>query len=136
VNIKEKLCLLLLSDFSKSVQTQCSKLSFPEVHLLTDLDLVTWDLSHYKNKVFKIYLGQLVRYGTEIIKGVGIPQSGQVILLTIKNLFYEHNLLLPTGSYCRVSDGDFVANNSPLLTLIKHWTMTTLFKVFLKLNNF
>jgi hypothetical protein len=24
----------------------------------------------------------MVRYGTEIIKGVGIPQSGQVILLT------------------------------------------------------
>jgi hypothetical protein len=46
-----------------------------------------------QNKVFKIYLGQLVRYGTEIIKGVGIPQSGQVILLTNKNLFYdEHNL--------------------------------------------
>jgi hypothetical protein len=42
--------------FSKSVQTQCSKLSFPEVQLLTDLDLVTWDLSQYKNKVFKIYL--------------------------------------------------------------------------------
>jgi hypothetical protein len=33
-----------------------------------------------QNKVFKIYLGQLVRYGTEIIKGVGIPQSGQVII--------------------------------------------------------
>jgi hypothetical protein len=73
------------------------KLSFPEVHLLTDLDLVTWDLSHYKNKVFKIYLGQLVRYGTEIIKGVGIPQSGQVILLTIKNLFYEHKPLITNG---------------------------------------
>jgi predicted transcriptional regulator len=28
----------------------------------------------------------LVRYGTEIIKGVGIPQSGQVILLTNKKL--------------------------------------------------
>jgi hypothetical protein len=39
-----------------------------------------------QNKVFKIYLGQLVRYGTEIIKGVGIPQSGQVILLTNKKL--------------------------------------------------
>jgi hypothetical protein len=77
VNIKEKLCLLLLSSFSKSVQTQCSKLSFPEVHLLTDLDLVTWDLSHYKIKYLKSTLGQLVRY-TEIIKGVGIPQSGQV----------------------------------------------------------
>jgi hypothetical protein len=37
-------------------------------------------------------LGQLVRYGTEI-KGVGIPQSGQVILLTNKKLVYdEHNL--------------------------------------------
>jgi hypothetical protein len=105
--------------FSKSVQTQCSKLSFPEVQLLTDLDLVTWDLSQYKNKVFKIYLGQLVRYGTEIIKGVGIPQSGQVILLTNKKLVLRRAqpFLLPTGSYCRVSDGDFVANNSPLLTL-------------------
>jgi hypothetical protein len=30
----------------------------------------------------------VVRYGfREIIKGVGIPQSGQVILLTNKNLF-------------------------------------------------
>lgn len=105
--------------FSKSVQTQSSKLSFPEVQLLTDLDLVTWDLSQYKNKVFKIYLGQLVRYGTEIIKGVGIPQSGQVILLTNKKLVLRRAqpFLLPTGSYCRVSDGDFVANNSPLLTL-------------------
>jgi hypothetical protein len=28
----------------------------------------------------------MVRYGTEIIKGVGIPQSGQVILLTNKKL--------------------------------------------------
>jgi hypothetical protein len=54
------------------------KLSFPEA-LLTDLDLVTWDLSQYKIKYLK-YLGQLVRYGTEIIKGVGIPQSGQVII--------------------------------------------------------
>jgi hypothetical protein len=71
---------------------------------------VTWDLS-YKIKYLK-YIGPMVRY---FIKGVGIPQSGQVILLTNKNLFYdEHNLLLPTGSYCRVSDGDFVAN-SPLL---------------------
>jgi hypothetical protein len=63
VNIKEKLCQF--SEFSKSVQTQCSN-SFPEVQLLTDLDLVTWDLSQYKNK-FKNILGQLVRYGTEII---------------------------------------------------------------------
>jgi hypothetical protein len=72
-----------------------------------------------QNKVFKIYLGQLVRYGTEIIKGVGIPQSGQVILLTNKKLVLRRAqpFLLPTGSYCRVSDGDFVANNSPLLTL-------------------
>jgi hypothetical protein len=46
-------------DFSKSVQTQCSKLSFPEVHLLTDLDLVTWDLSHYKIKYLKSTLGSI-----------------------------------------------------------------------------
>lgn len=105
--------------FSKSVQTQCSKLSFPEMYLLTDLDIVTWDLTQYKNKSFKIRLGQFIRYGTEIIKGVGIPQSGQVLLLTNKKLVLRRAqpFLLATGSYCRVSNGDFVANHSPLLTL-------------------
>jgi hypothetical protein len=29
------------------------KTKFPEVHLLTDLDLVTWDLSHTKIKYLK-----------------------------------------------------------------------------------
>jgi hypothetical protein len=52
------------------------KLSFPEVQInrfrFSDLGFKS-----LQNKVFKIYLGQLVRYGTEIIKGVGIPQSGQ-----------------------------------------------------------
>jgi hypothetical protein len=104
VNIKEKLCQLL-SEFSKSVQTQCSKLSFPEVQLLTDLDLVTWDVIT-KIKYLK-YIWPIGRY-TEIIKGRN--QSGQVILLTNKKLVLRRAqpFLLPTGSYCRVSDGDFV----------------------------
>lgn len=89
------------------------------MYLLTDLDIVTWDLTQYKNKSFKIRLGQFIRYGTEIIKGVGIPQSGQVLLLTNKKLVLRRAqpFLLATGSYCRVSNGDFVANHSPLLTL-------------------
>jgi hypothetical protein len=83
-------------------------------------------------------LGQLVRYGTEIIKGVGIPQSGQVILLTNKKLVLRRAqpFLLP-GSYCRVSDGDFVANNSPLLTLTyKTLDNDDIVQGIPKLNNF
>jgi hypothetical protein len=53
-------------------------------------------------------------------------------------LFYdEHNLSIPTGSYCRVSDGDFVANNSPLLTLTyKTLDNDDIVQGILKLNNF
>jgi hypothetical protein len=82
-------------------------------------------------------LGQLVRYGTEIIKGVGIPQSGQVILLTNKKLVTTSTTFLLPGSYCRVSDGDFVANNSPLLTLTyKTLDNDDIVQGILKLNNF
>jgi hypothetical protein len=61
------------------------KTSFPEVQLLTDLFL-TWDLSQYKIKYLKYIWANWFVMVQEIIKGVGIPQSGQVILLTNKKL--------------------------------------------------
>ena len=89
------------------------------MHVLTNFDLLTWNLSLYKQKQFQIRLGQFVRYGTEIIKNIGIPQSGQVLLFKKNELVLRRAqpFLLASGSYCRVSEGDFVATQYPLLTL-------------------
>jgi hypothetical protein len=61
-----------------------------------------------------------------------------VILLTNKTVYDESTTFLITyGSYCRVSDGDFVANNSPLLTLTyKTLDNDDIVQGILKLNSF
>ena len=106
-------------NFVPAVQTRLAKVKFPEMHILTNSDLLTWNLSLYKQKQLLIRLGQFVRYGTEIIKGIGIPQSGQVLVFKKNELVLRRAqpFLLASGSYCRVSEGDFVATESPLLTL-------------------
>ena len=90
-----------------------------EMQVLTNLDLFTWDLSAYKNKHYQIRLGTVVRYGTEIIHGVGSAQSGQVILMTNNKLVLRRAkpFLVPGGSLCNVSNGDWVAFQTPLLTV-------------------
>jgi hypothetical protein len=79
----------------------------------------------------------LVRY--EIIKGVGIPQSGQVILLTNKKLVLRRAqpFLYQREAIVAFLMGDFVANNSPLLTLTyKTLDNDDIVQGIPKLNNF
>nr|YP_009367396.1 beta'' subunit of RNA polymerase [Sarcinofilum mucosum]ARK14430.1 beta'' subunit of RNA polymerase [Sarcinofilum mucosum] len=68
---------------------------------------------------FKVYIGQLVRYGKEISPNIGLTESGQVILLQSNKLVlrYAKPFLLSSGGVCDLAQGDFVNNESPLLTL-------------------
>jgi DNA-directed RNA polymerase subunit beta' len=113
-----------------------------EIQLLTNLDLITFRI---KNRNFparwkenfteksnllekqvkkskdklQIYIGQQVRYGKEISPGIGLNQSGQILILQSNKLVlrYAKPFLLASGGICDLVQGDFVKSHSPLLNL-------------------
>nr|YP_009367545.1 beta'' subunit of RNA polymerase [Pseudoneochloris marina]ARK14517.1 beta'' subunit of RNA polymerase [Pseudoneochloris marina] len=134
--------LFASNSFGSQLDFMYKKRCFSEIHFLTDSDLLTWDVSslthnsflnqplnqtksstlpslNTKNNVFHVKLGQYLRYGAEILPGFGIPQSGQVFLLS-KNEFVLRRakpFLLASGGICNLNHGEFVNSQAPLLTL-------------------
>nr|YP_636177.1 beta'' subunit of RNA polymerase [Tupiella akineta]Q3ZJ90.1 RecName: Full=DNA-directed RNA polymerase subunit beta''; AltName: Full=PEP; AltName: Full=Plastid-encoded RNA polymerase subunit beta''; Short=RNA polymerase subunit beta'' [Tupiella akineta]AAV80600.1 beta'' subunit of RNA polymerase [Tupiella akineta] len=124
----------------KLVDLSVFKKSSREIQLLTNLDLITFriknrnfpskhieeqkpnliekQLAQSKNKL-QIYIGQLLRYGKEISPGIGLNQSGQILILQSNKLVlrYAKPFLLASGGICDLVQGDFVKNQSPLLNL-------------------
>lgn len=108
-----------LPQVSETLHFDFSKKTMPEMRVLTTRDLVTWDFNRFKNKQFKVKLGQFIRYGTEIVEGVGSSESGQIILLTSTQLVLRkaQPFLLVSSGNLNLQSGDFVNNQSPLFTL-------------------
>ena len=84
--------------------------------LLTDLDQISYKIEETKPK---LYVGQLIRYGEELSKNVGLTESGQVIQVE-KNkvkLRRAQPILFSKRGVFHVNHGDFVEKDAPLLTL-------------------
>lgn len=103
-----------------------SKTKAPEFFYLTDKDLMTWKLNkrtvsiiNNTNLQFKSKLGQFISYGTEVIPGVAIPQSGQILAMEQNKIVLRRAkaFLLSSGAICNLKQGAFVNIQSPLLTL-------------------
>ena len=92
---------------------------FPEIFYLTNDDFLTYKIKVNNNNKFKIKLGEFVSCSTEIILNSSINQSGQIIFLNKNKILLRRAkaLLLSAGSICNLKQGDFINNNSPLLTL-------------------
>ena len=90
---------------------------FPEIFYLTNNDLLTYRLIN-NNKV-KIKLGEFITCSEEIIINYSINQSGQILFLNKNKILLRRAkvLLLSSGCICNLKQGDFINNNSPLLTL-------------------
>ena len=131
-----------------------AKKNQPQLQLLTDLDFKTFQIkkSKHDNNRFqskpnaflsklssqvrkatssektslKVSLGEFIRYGKEISPGVGVHQSGQIVILQQNKvvLRYAKPFLLSAGGFCDLAQGDFVRRQSPLLTL-KYKTLKT-----------
>ena len=91
---------------------------FPELFYLTNDDIVTYKVKNNNNR-FKIKLGDFISCSTEIILNSSINQSGQIIFLNKNKMLLRRAkvLLLSSGCICNLKQGDFINNNSPLLTL-------------------
>ena len=115
----------------------------PELQLLTDLDLITFRLNvlfPFENVLKKtasnvlfpfqnprwenfkkepLHIGQVLRYGHKISKGVGVNESGQILSLQSTKLVlrYAKPFLLPRGARYNLVPGEFVQSQSPLFTL-------------------
>nr|AYV90002.1 beta'' subunit of RNA polymerase [Capsosiphon fulvescens] len=107
------------NNFFNTDLNQYTKGPLPKMYVLTDADLMSWDLNGQSNQSCKVKLGQYVRYGTKVIKGNGITQSGIVISKTKDKLVMRKAkpFLLASNGDCSLSHGDFVNSQSPLLTL-------------------
>ena len=84
--------------------------------LLTDLDQISYKIQETKPN---FYVGQLIRYGEELSKNVGLTESGQVIEVE-KNkvkLRRAQPILFSSRGVFHVNHGDFVEKDAPLLTL-------------------
>jgi hypothetical protein len=90
---------------------------FPEIFYLTNDDLLTYKITN--NNKFKIKLGEFVTCSKEILFNYSINQSGQIIFLSKNKILLRRAkvLLLSAGCICNLKQGDFINNNSPLLTL-------------------
>ena len=91
---------------------------FPEIFYLTNDDILTYKIKKNNNK-FKIELGDFVSCSTEIILNNSVNRSGQIIFLNKNKVLLRRAkvLLLSSGCICNLKQGDFINNNSPLLTL-------------------
>ena len=90
---------------------------FPEIIYLTNDDFITYKI--ITNNKFKRTLGEFVSCSTEIILNSSMNQSGQIIFLNKNKIILRRakELLLSAGCIFNLKQGDFINNNSPLLTL-------------------
>ena len=82
---------------------------------LTDLDIRSYKIEETKPK---FHLNQFIRYGEELTKGFGFPESGQVIQVEKNKLILRRalSILCSNDAILRVTDGNFIKRGQPLLT--------------------
>nr|YP_009367839.1 beta'' subunit of RNA polymerase [Hazenia capsulata]ARK14874.1 beta'' subunit of RNA polymerase [Hazenia capsulata] len=130
----------------KLVDLSVLKKSTPELRLLTDLDLLSFEIqkpntrlgnvfneelkqikqTNKKKEKLQVSVGEFVRYGKEVLSNVGLNQSGQILLLQSNKIVlrYAKPFLLSSGGICNLVEGDFITYQAPLLTL-KYKTLKT-----------
>ena len=82
---------------------------------LTDLDIRSYKIEETKPK---FHLNQFIRYGEELTKGFGFPESGQVIQVEKNKLILRRALpiLCSKEAILRVTEGNLIKRGQPLLT--------------------
>lgn len=73
----------------------------------------------HDNTTSEVKLGQLIRYGDKVFKGVGIEEAGQIIE-TSKNTITVRKaqpILFSSKGIFHIDQGDLVKKNTPLMTL-------------------